>query len=221
MGYKPAAGFFFEIGASSSRVKESVRSQKLEQRGWTGICAVPFPGDFSSRACRIVAMPVSGSSGKEVSVSDCTRPSRPLTRMMNAFGKQQTEEEECPQVEANTLGIVDLLSLSAAPPVIDYIALDTEGSEIEILKNFPFNDFCVRSWIVKHNNVNADMAQIRDILEVPHGCRIREGVGEYFVRCVCQKKAENNPLESRAEKGVVDKVNIIVTGSSAEAMVKA
>jgi len=188
MDHAPALGFFFDIGASSSAVRGSIRGQLLEKKGWTGVCAVPFPGDFSSRACRVVALPVSGNSGEKVQVQDCSeRPAHTFAGLIRTLQKDTT----CPEVEANTVGIVDLLSLSAAPPVIDYIAVDTQGSELEILENFPFNDFCARSWTVKHNYNSESMLKIRNILEVAHGCRVREGAGEYWARCACDKKAQN------------------------------
>lgn len=186
-----APGFFFDIGASSSAVRGSLRSSFLEKKGWTGVCAVPFPGDFSTRTCRVVALPVSGTSGKQVTVQDCSqKPSRTIAGIIRTLQKVKAT---CTQVEANTVGIVDLLSLSAAPPVIDYIALDTGGSELDILENFPFNDFCARSWTVKHKYDSASMPQIRHILEVAQGCRVREGAGEYWARCICGKKDNQNP----------------------------
>jgi len=44
-----------------------------------------------------------------------------------------------------------LLREFRAPPVIDYWSLDTEGSEFEILRSFPFEEFGVRLLTVEHN----------------------------------------------------------------------
>jgi hypothetical protein len=38
-----------------------------------------------------------------------------------------------------------------APPVIDYWSLDTEGSELAILKSFPFDEYTFRVLTVEHN----------------------------------------------------------------------
>lgn len=187
-----APGFFFDIGAISSAVRGSTRATLLEKKGWNGVCVVPFPGDFGSRTCQVVAVPVSGTSGKKVTVQDCSqRPANSIASLIKTF----KQEETCPEVEANTVGIADLLSLSAAPPVIDYIALDTQGSEFEILENFPFNDFCARSWTVKHNYDPEIMPKIRQILEMNHGCRVREGAGEYWARCICERKDNHGPQD--------------------------
>ena len=38
-----------------------------------------------------------------------------------------------------------------APKLIDYLSIDTEGSEFEILKNFDFNNFKFRVITCEHN----------------------------------------------------------------------
>lgn len=177
-------GFFLDIGTSNAQVRDSTRARHLERKGFAGVCAVPFPGIFTNRTCKVVGLPVSGTTGEKVRVNDCTG-SPPNLESLNPFANQT----ECVEVEADTMGIADLLSLAAAPPVIDYVALDTHGSEQAILENFPVNDFCARSWTVKHNYLES-MKKIRHILEITMGCRVREGAGEYWARCPCDKRTE-------------------------------
>jgi hypothetical protein len=38
-----------------------------------------------------------------------------------------------------------------APKIIDYLSLDVEGHEFEILKNFPFEEYKIRCITVEHN----------------------------------------------------------------------
>lgn len=181
-----APGFFFDIGASANQVRASYRTRHLEKKGFAGICAVPFPGNFAERSCRVVALPVSGASGEKVKVQDCSNsPPESLQHLIAPFAPQFSN---CPLVEANTMGIVDLLALGKAPRVIDFIQLDTNGTELAILNNFPVDSFCVRAWTVKHNYNNDDLAKIRHILEIGMGCHVREGAGEYWARCPCDKK---------------------------------
>lgn len=52
----------------------------------------------------------------------------------------------------------------AAPPVIDYWSLDTEGSELTILKSFPFGEYSFRVLTVEHNWLPVRDA-IKDFLE--------------------------------------------------------
>ena len=46
----------------------------------------------------------------------------------------------------------DLLHLHDAPKEIDYISIDTEGSEVDILDNFNFNEYDIKYFTVESNN---------------------------------------------------------------------
>ena len=44
-----------------------------------------------------------------------------------------------------------ILQMHMAPSVIDYLSLDVEGHEYEILKDFPFDEYKFRCITVEHN----------------------------------------------------------------------
>ena len=50
-----------------------------------------------------------------------------------------------------TISLFDLLSEHKCPEMIDYLSIDTEGSEYEIMKNFPFQKFKFKVITVEHN----------------------------------------------------------------------
>ena len=54
--------------------------------------------------------------------------------------------------EVQTISLNDLLIKHRAPNHIDYLSIDTEGSEYEILKAFSFNEFNIGIITVEHNN---------------------------------------------------------------------
>jgi hypothetical protein len=54
--------------------------------------------------------------------------------------------------EVETITLRDLLYLADSPRQIDYLSMDTEGSELDILKSFPFDEFTFRFISIEHNN---------------------------------------------------------------------
>jgi len=53
--------------------------------------------------------------------------------------------------QVKTISLVDLLKKYNAPKIIDYLSIDTEGSEFEILKNFDFKKYKFKIITVEHN----------------------------------------------------------------------
>lgn len=63
----------------------------------------------------------------------------------------------------NTVSLYDLLQQYSAPSVINYLSLDTEGTEYEILRNFPFNLYVFKAITVEHN-YTSNREKIHDLL---------------------------------------------------------
>jgi hypothetical protein len=59
----------------------------------------------------------------------------------------------------------DVLDKYGAPSIIDYLSLDTEGSEFRILKAFPFDRYAFRVMTVEHNGFPKAMAQLQKLLK--------------------------------------------------------
>jgi hypothetical protein len=66
-----------------------------------------------------------------------------------------------------TISLNDALEECGAPGRIDYVSLDTEGSELDILSTFDFARYRVRLWTIEHNHT-AGEAEI-DRLMSAHG----------------------------------------------------
>jgi hypothetical protein len=58
---------------------------------------------------------------------------------------------EYAEIEVPTVTLVDLMSEYSAPSVIDYLSLDTEGSEFDILLAHDFDKYKFRYITVEHN----------------------------------------------------------------------
>lgn len=51
-----------------------------------------------------------------------------------------------------TVSLTDLLDRYSAPKVVDYLSIDTEGSELDILKTFDFGKYKFRVITCEHNH---------------------------------------------------------------------
>ena len=75
-----------------------------------------------------------------------------------------------PKIQAKTVTLNTLLDEYNAPSVIDYISLDTEGSELKILQAFDFRKWEVRIFSIEHNTEVRDdgtnyIDSIRSLME--------------------------------------------------------
>jgi FkbM family methyltransferase len=147
-------GFFIEFGAADGVALSN--SHILEKRfGWTGILCEPskawHEALIQNRSCIIDTRCVYSISGEKISFSEnylgelsaITAYAQP-----NASGilKRTTSS-----YEVDTISLLDLLKAHDAPRFVDFLSIDTEGSEFEILKNFDFLSYRFGAICVEHN----------------------------------------------------------------------
>jgi FkbM family methyltransferase len=65
--------------------------------------------------------------------------------------------------EVQSISLYDLLKKHGAPREIDYLSLDTEGSEFEILNVFDFSEYCFKTISCEHN-FTENRVKIHDLL---------------------------------------------------------
>jgi FkbM family methyltransferase len=87
--------------------------------------------------------------------------------------------------EVQTISLNDLLIKHQAPKYIDYLSIDTEGSEYEILKAFNFNEFSIQIITVEHNY--SPQRELIFALLTSHGYKRKyENISEFddwYVKC--------------------------------------
>lgn len=202
--------FFMEIGWSADILKKSPLAEHVEHfKGWSGICAAPFAQDMTGRSCKVVDMHVGPTSGANVTVQDCTGRNEGLQGIMNKV----MGIEDCRSVQATTVGIDELLKIGEAPKVIDYIFLDTHGTELQVLQQFPFHQHCVRAWSINDNN-GEDVGAMRGFLETAQGCRIKDKHpgAPMWARCPCTK-TRSAAVETSHPKPAIVAMDILPTGT--------
>lgn len=154
-------GFFLDSGASDG-IKGSNTYRLETELGWRGICVEPNPEFFSAlvqnRRCHCVNCCLYDRNGDVEFVEadvlggilDEYHP-RLLRQASAAFQVPVDPAGRPATVTRPARTVPSVLAQFGAPPVIDYWSLDTEGSELAILKSFPFDRYTIRILTVEHN----------------------------------------------------------------------
>src|SRR5262245_14346073 len=159
-------GYFVEFGAWDGVTFSN--SYMLETEfGWAGIIAEPsrrFASKLAaSRRCAIDTRCVWSDSGEKLTFAEVTN------LVENSTLEQVVNVDSCDRSDAinysvETVSLNDLLEQHGAPTEIDYLSIDTEGSEFEILKACDFNRWRFSVITVEHNYVSAKRNAIYDLL---------------------------------------------------------
>jgi hypothetical protein len=78
-----------------------------------------------------------------------------------------------------TISLNDLLKVHKSPSQIDYLSIDTEGSELEILRAFKFDDYEIGIITVEHNFREPDRQTIYDLLTSKGYVRLFEAFSKF------------------------------------------
>jgi FkbM family methyltransferase len=170
-GHK-SRGVFVEFGATDGVWLSN--TYLLESRfDWSGVCAEPNPELFEklklNRRCKVSDACIGGQTGEQVEfvLADIYGG---ITRHAGSdrhASKRQACVDAGKVVRLKTVSLNDFLEHNHLPREIDYISVDTEGSELEILKAFPFAQWRVKLWTIEHNYL-PQRAAIRSIM-LRHG----------------------------------------------------
>src|SRR5688500_6158698 len=170
-------GFFLDSGASNGW--SGSNTQLLESAfGWTGICVEPNSELFRqlvvNRRCTCINCCLYNSEGTVEFLEaggvygGIVQEYEPghLRFAKSVIERSRTAGDAPPTVRKQARTIRSVLRQAGAPAVIDYWSLDTEGSELAILRSFPFDEYRFRVLTVEHND-----APVReDIRQYLAGC---------------------------------------------------
>jgi FkbM family methyltransferase len=127
-------GYFVEVGANDPRARS--QTFHLEQAGWTGVLVEPQPALAgllrANRSAKVYA--VACSSPENAGRALPLHVAGPLSALDRERMAPGAAPETVIQVPVKTLDSV--LEDAGAPPGFDFLSIDVEGHELEVLRGF-------------------------------------------------------------------------------------
>ena len=162
----------FYVDAGANHGVEISNTYLLDKMGWRGICIEPVElGGYEERTCTVVRAVLSGAAGETVEFT-VGREHTGLSGITKHLGlHRETVKSESRLKRFNTTTLESVLDEHAAPSFIDYMSLDTEGSEYDILHSIDFMKYRFGHITVEHNGEEPKRANIHTFLTAHGYCR--------------------------------------------------
>ena len=148
------SGFFVEFGAVDGKFLSN--TYLLEKHfGWNGIVSEPakiYHKDLIiNRSCVVDTRCVTRSSGNLLDFEECTNGILSTLREYREGDAHKRTRRRKSLYKVVSVSLNDLLKENNAPREIDFLSIDTEGSEYEILKSFFPSNYDIAVFVVEHN----------------------------------------------------------------------
>lgn len=142
-GEKKKGGFFIEAGAFNGESDSTTLHFELEH-GWTGLLVEPVPMNYDNlvtknRKAWSVQTCLSTQQTPETVNFSLSETSK--STMSGIMGGNETQGDT---VEMQCLPLYSLL-LALGNPTVDFLSLDIEGAEFQVLKNIPWKSVDIRA----------------------------------------------------------------------------
>jgi FkbM family methyltransferase len=152
--HKNSTKFFVEFGATDGKTYSN--TFLLEERFlWKGILAEPakiWEKELrKNRICAIDLRCVWSKSGESLNFSEVKDASYSTLSEFSALDHHEKLRRKNRTYQVSTVSLEELLHFHGAPKNISYLSIDTEGSELEILRSFNFSYFNFDFISVEHN----------------------------------------------------------------------
>lgn len=161
-----APGFFVEFGAADG-ISLSNSHLLEKQFGWKGILCEPGKNWLEAlkknRSCEIEFRCVYSKTGEQVSFSENYLGELSGITSFTGGSEAGILNKTTSSYQVETISLLDLLDTHKAPKHIDFLSVDTEGSEFEILNAFDFSKYSFGAITVEHNYTETRQ-KVKDLL---------------------------------------------------------
>ncbi|MGC9970865.1 MAG: FkbM family methyltransferase [Bryobacteraceae bacterium] len=176
IGHGKKNGYYVDVGSADGVAISN--TNLLDHMGWKGVCIDPFPTNMQSRTCQVFRQPVFSESGKKVEF----RAAGVLGGIDSTLGKHRDQVSAAPMAEFVTATLDEILEKAKAPKWIDYMNIDVEGAEYEVLRGFSLDRYSVGAFTIEHNYEVEKRDLIRKLLEAKGYVRVRSWeVDDWYV----------------------------------------
>jgi FkbM family methyltransferase len=161
-------GFFIEIGASDGINLSNTYLLETKYK-WKGICCEPVPNKFKelvnnrpNSICYSEAVFNQSGLSLNFDIANNFDLLSGISEYIDAY--KSTVDKNKTSIEVQTISLLDVLEKSNAPKFIEYMSIDTEGSELEIIKNFDFEKYTFGLIDIEHNYIEPRRTEIYNLL---------------------------------------------------------
>lgn len=147
-------GFFVEVGTGDGKLISNTYMLEKEW-GWNGVVVEPnsafWPALKKHRSCQIATDCLFDITGRTVKFMCAEAPEfSGISRNVADF-HQDARKQNSVEVTMTTLSLNDLFEREGVPDSIDYLSIDVEGAEFDILQTFNFDKYQVGCLTIEHN----------------------------------------------------------------------
>ena len=158
-------GFFAEVGVGDGRSLSNTYMLE-KQYGWRGILVEPNRSSHEtivqSRTAHLDRRAAASSSGQSLTFQEYLEKGE-HSRIARTGG-HNLRNEQIQEYEVYTVTLNDALSLVGAPEEPEFLSLDTEGSELDILEGLDLNRFRFKIITIEHNHNQLTINKLRKSL---------------------------------------------------------
>jgi FkbM family methyltransferase len=169
-------GYYVDVGSADG--EQNSNTYLLDRIGWKGVCIDPFPRNMQRRTCQVFSQPVFRESGKKLQF----RAAGDYGGIESDLGKYKNQISRAPRVELVTATLDEILEKAKAPNWIDYMNIDVEGAEFDVLRGLSLDRYQVGAFTIEHNFENEKRERIRQLLGAKGYVRVRSWeVDDWYV----------------------------------------